>query len=101
YARRGPDPRRVRCRRQILRARGWRLRHLCVDGAAADPVPGRALWAAHMSDAVADRLAHRLPDGRWSRMEMAFWTLPVAAFFLLPGHLVLGSQILIVALFAL
>lgn len=54
-----------------------------------------------MSGAVADRLAHRLPDGRWSRMEMAFWTLPVAAFFLLPGHLVLGSQILIVALFAL
>lgn len=43
----------------------------------------------------------RLPDGRWSRSEIAFWLLPLAAFFLLPGHLVLGSQILIAALFAL
>ena len=33
--------------------------------------------------------------------EIAFWLVPVAAFFLLPGYLVLGSQILIVALFAL
>jgi len=33
--------------------------------------------------------------------EVAFWLLPVAAFFLLPGYRVLGSQILIVALFAL
>jgi len=36
-----------------------------------------------------------------SRAEIAFWLVPVAAFFLLPGYLVLGSQILIVALFAL
>jgi len=36
-----------------------------------------------------------------SRYEIAFWLVPVAAFFLLPGYLVLGSQILIVALFAL
>jgi branched-chain amino acid transport system permease protein len=36
-----------------------------------------------------------------SRAEAAFWLVPVAAFFLLPGYLVLGSQILIVALFAL
>ena len=34
-------------------------------------------------------------------IEIAFWLIPVAAFFLLPGYLVLGSQILIVALFAL
>ncbi|HUQ28470.1 MAG TPA: branched-chain amino acid ABC transporter permease [Usitatibacter sp.] len=33
--------------------------------------------------------------------EMAFWLVPIAAFFLLPGYRVLGSQILIVALFAL
>ncbi|MGZ5035903.1 MAG: branched-chain amino acid ABC transporter permease [Usitatibacter sp.] len=33
--------------------------------------------------------------------EIAFWLIPVVAFFLLPGYLVLGSQILIVALFAL
>ena len=44
---------------------------------------------------------HRLPDGRWHRIEIIFWLLPPAAFFLLPGYLVLGSQILIVALFAL
>ncbi|MEP7067958.1 MAG: branched-chain amino acid ABC transporter permease, partial [Usitatibacter sp.] len=34
-------------------------------------------------------------------IEITFWLIPVAAFFLLPGYLVLGSQILIVALFAL
>jgi branched-chain amino acid transport system permease protein len=44
---------------------------------------------------------HRLPDGRWRRIEIIFWLLPLAAFFPLSGHLVLGSQILIVALFAL
>jgi branched-chain amino acid transport system permease protein len=35
------------------------------------------------------------------RAEILFWLVPLAAFFLLPGYLVLGSQILIVALFAL
>ena len=45
--------------------------------------------------------AQNLPDGHWTRAEIMFWLLPVAAFFLLPGYLVLGSQILIVALFAL
>jgi branched-chain amino acid transport system permease protein len=35
------------------------------------------------------------------RLEIAFWLIPVAAFFLLPGYRVLGSQILIVAIFAL
>ena len=34
------------------------------------------------------------------RLEIAFWLAPVAAFFLLPGYLVLGSQVLIAALFA-
>ena len=37
----------------------------------------------------------------WRPAETIFWLVPVAAFFLLPGYLVLGSQILIVALFAL
>jgi branched-chain amino acid transport system permease protein len=36
-----------------------------------------------------------------SRAEVAFWLIPVAAFFAFPGYLVLGSQIVIVALFAL
>ncbi|HEY2629511.1 MAG TPA: branched-chain amino acid ABC transporter permease, partial [Usitatibacter sp.] len=34
-------------------------------------------------------------------LEVLFWLLPLAAFFVLPGYLVLGSQILIVALFAM
>jgi branched-chain amino acid transport system permease protein len=43
----------------------------------------------------------RLPDDRWKRLEIAFWLLPVAAYFLFPGYLVLISQIMIVGLFAL
>jgi branched-chain amino acid transport system permease protein len=42
-----------------------------------------------------------LPHDRWRREEIAFWSLPLAAFFAFPGYLVLGSQILITALFAL
>lgn len=41
-----------------------------------------------------------LPHDLWQPLELAFWLLPVAAFFLFPGYLVLGSQILIVGLFA-
>jgi len=37
---------------------------------------------------------------RWPRSEIAFWLVPIAAFFAFPGYLVLGSQILITALFA-
>lgn len=44
--------------------------------------------------------AHSLPHDRWHPLEIAFWLVPVAAYFLLPGYLVLGSQILIVGLFA-
>jgi branched-chain amino acid transport system permease protein len=42
-----------------------------------------------------------LPTQRWSRLEIAFWLVPIAAFFLFPKYLTLGSQILITALFAL
>jgi branched-chain amino acid transport system permease protein len=42
-----------------------------------------------------------LPHDRWQRAEVVFWVLPVAAFFALPEYRVLGSQILIAALFAL
>lgn len=42
-----------------------------------------------------------LADGRWSPFEIAFWLMPVLAYFLFPGYLVLISQIMIVALFAL
>ncbi len=42
-----------------------------------------------------------LPTLRWTGFEIAFWLLPVAAFFLFPRYLTLGSQILIAGLFAL
>jgi branched-chain amino acid transport system permease protein len=43
----------------------------------------------------------RLEAGSWSKAEAAFWLVPVACYFVFPGYLVLGSQILITALFAL
>jgi branched-chain amino acid transport system permease protein len=43
----------------------------------------------------------RLADGRWSKLEIAFWLVPVAAYFAFTGYLVLISQIMIVGLFAL
>ena len=56
---------------------------------------------AGAADAVAKRHAvAALPDGRWRPLEIAFWLIPLAAFFLLPDYRVLGSQILIVGLFA-
>jgi len=45
--------------------------------------------------------ALRLPNDRWKPLEIAFWLLPVASWFLFPNHLVLVSQIMIVGLFAL
>ncbi len=42
-----------------------------------------------------------LPDGRWRGRELVFWLAPLAAFFAVPGYLVLGSQVFITALFAL
>jgi len=51
-------------------------------------------------DAALPPAAAALPDGRWRPLEIAFWLIPVAAFFLLPGYRVLGSQILIAGLFA-
>jgi branched-chain amino acid transport system permease protein len=41
------------------------------------------------------------PSARGSWAGAVFWLIPVAAFFLFPGYRVLGSQILIVCLFAL
>jgi len=56
-------------------------------GNAAVPAPSAAI-------------VPRLPTDRWRAIEVAFWLLPVAAFFLFPNHRVLGSQILITGLFA-
>jgi branched-chain amino acid transport system permease protein len=44
--------------------------------------------------------AVRLPDDRWRPLEVAFWLLPVLAYFLFPDYLVLVTQTLIVGLFA-
>ncbi|WP_458765720.1 branched-chain amino acid ABC transporter permease [Cupriavidus basilensis] len=54
-------------------------------------------------DSASARRTHlpHLPDGRWRVGEIAFWLVPVAVFFLLPGYLILGSQVLITGLFAL
>lgn len=38
---------------------------------------------------------------RWHWAEIAFWLLVPAAWFVFPGYLVLGTQVLIAALFAL
>ena len=41
-----------------------------------------------------------LPRARWSALEIALWLVPVIAFFVFPSYRVLGSQVLIVGLFA-
>jgi len=43
----------------------------------------------------------RLPHDRWQPLEIAFWLLPVAGYFLFPDYLILISQVMIVGLFAL
>ncbi|HEX7840950.1 MAG TPA: branched-chain amino acid ABC transporter permease [Kofleriaceae bacterium] len=42
-----------------------------------------------------------LPSDRWHRWDTALWLAPVLAYFVFPAHLVLGSQVIITALFAL
>jgi branched-chain amino acid transport system permease protein len=42
----------------------------------------------------------RLPSDAWRPLEVVFWLLPVAAYFLFPDYLVLITQILIIGLFA-
>jgi len=46
-------------------------------------------------------VAKGLPTQKWSWAEIAFWLVPVVAYFLFPRYLTLGSQIMIAALFAL
>src|SRR5450830_73925 len=43
----------------------------------------------------------RLPNDRWKPLEIIFWLLPVAAYFVFPEYLILISQIMIVGLFAI
>jgi branched-chain amino acid transport system permease protein len=46
-------------------------------------------------------LAAGLPNDRWHRWDTALWLVPVVTYFVFPGYLVLGSQVMITALFAL
>src|SRR4030095_1651870 len=57
--------------------------------------------ATATAPAAATAAAPLLPTDRWRAIEIAFWLIPVVAFFLFPTHRVLGSQILITGLFAL
>lgn len=47
------------------------------------------------------RRHHRLADNRWQPGELLLWAMPCLAFFVFEDHLLLGSQILITALFVL
>ena len=40
---------------------------------------------------ASDAAAGPLPDDRWQPLEVAFWLLPVVAFFLFPDYLVLAT----------
>jgi branched-chain amino acid transport system permease protein len=42
-----------------------------------------------------------LPSDRWQIGDTVLWLVPVAAYFAFPDHLVLGSQVIITALFTL
>ena len=55
-----------------------------------------------MSEAVTTvpSMEPRLPTDRWRAIEIVFWAVALAAFFVFPNHRVLGSQILITGLFA-
>ena len=44
--------------------------------------------------------ANKLPNDRWRPAEIAFWLVPVAAYFVFPDYLILGNQVLFTALFA-
>jgi branched-chain amino acid transport system permease protein len=45
--------------------------------------------------------APRLPDGRWRKADGAVWLAAAAGYVVFPEHHVLGSQVIITALFAL
>jgi branched-chain amino acid transport system permease protein len=43
----------------------------------------------------------KLPTDRWRLADSLLWLVPIACYFAFPDHLVLGSRVLITALFAL
>jgi branched-chain amino acid transport system permease protein len=54
-----------------------------------------------MTGRGAGAIGAALPSDRWRIWDTALWLAPVAAYFVFPDHLVLGSQVIITALFAL
>jgi branched-chain amino acid transport system permease protein len=42
-----------------------------------------------------------LPDGRWRWLDTVLWIAPLIGYVAWPGHLLLGSQVIITALFTL
>lgn len=51
--------------------------------------------------ATPSRPTAKLPRDRWHVLELLFWLLPVASYFLFPDYLILISQVMIVGLFAM
>ena len=60
--------------------------------AAVKPAPAVNQPAQNMTQQTNNPL--RLPNDRWSALEIAFWLLPVAAYFAFPGYLVLITKLL-------
>ncbi len=57
--------------------------------------------SAMLAAPPASRPSARLPNDHWRPLEIFFWVLPLAAYFVFPDYLVLISQIMIAGLFAL
>lgn len=62
-----------------------------------------SLQHAEALKVAADRAptSARLAGGAWRPAELAFWSLPLAAYLALPDHLLLINQMMVVGLFAL
>src|SRR5690606_14158773 len=76
------------------------VHHLPADDRGAYLAADRP--AQHETEASMNGGAHYLREQRrWHWAEIVFWLLVPAAWFVFPGYLVLGTQILIAALFAL
>jgi branched-chain amino acid transport system permease protein len=60
------------------------------------------MTTVHTAGAVSVTAAARgLPSDRWRGQDVVVWAIPVVCYFVFPGHLMLGSQVIITALFAL
>jgi branched-chain amino acid transport system permease protein len=57
--------------------------------------------SAGLLSRLSPSLPPRLPDDRWRAVDSALWLAPIVGYFAFPDHRVLGSQVIITALFAL